>query len=98
MSMKIPAHWKEEDYRKAISSLMQESSAAMNKGNFLDSAKMLVAAANIIKEIPSARKREELRVKVNKFIKNKRTKIDKPDEETTVIKKPEGSSPFEKRE
>lgn len=98
MTMKIPSHWKEEDYRKAISSLIQESSVAMNKGNFLDSAKMLVAAANIIKEIPTAKRKEELRVKVNKFIKNKRTKIDKSDEDTTVIKKPEGNSPFEKRE
>jgi hypothetical protein len=99
MRMKIPSHWKEEDYRKAVNTFLQESSSALNKGKFDESAKLLIAAATIIKSIPQVKRKEIIREKNNRYIKAVRERQNsKPEDETTVIKKKETSSPFETNE
>ncbi len=59
---KIPYSWSEQDCKNAINQLLTESNVRYEKNKFDEAAKMLIAAARIMKEIPSRHRKESKKV------------------------------------
>lgn len=93
---RAPSGWKEKDYKEAISALILESGNLLAKGKYDESAKSLVMAAYIIKEIPSFKRKILHASDVNDQIKKVREKKFEKEKllEEQREKEEENKSPF----
>jgi hypothetical protein len=86
----------ETQCRELIQKFLEEGKTLLEKGKYDESAKHLFMAAKVIQHLPTIKRKELRRDKVNKSIKNQRNM--KPQFNGDVQEPPSPSSPFEGNE